>query len=301
MHWKTEVNNLKRTCPMAKKEKFHSEAPESVINLLHQVIDKFHKDFDNTEFKVLFKHGGWKSKGKTLLGKMKILGDDLRSTWGVDVILYLNADMWNRMSKPQMNYVLDDALYTLNLKYNRHGNELKAPDGRPLLTTVSPDIEVFFEVVKRHGSVMEDVKRLGLALSQGTQITLEDALEIENTGNDVQETAANQREGVTGTISTDGTVNLATSKSNLDSDMSETDNNQLDMDRVIADQQTAGSSNVVDITRPRAPRVTKAEKAEAERLAAEAAASGTAGKGEGTQDLEDKPSDPFSDDDDLPL
>lgn len=219
---------------MAKKEKFHSEAPDSVKDLLDQVVTKFHKGLDRTRFKILFKHGGWASKGKTMLGKMKIFGDDLRSTWGVDVILYLNADMWNRMSKPQRVYVLDDALYTLNLKYNRHGSELKAADGRPLLTTVSPDIDVFFDVVQRHGSVMEDVKRLGRALSESTQITLGDVLEIESTGNADQK-EVEQHEGITGTINNDGTVNLDSDSPVLDNNQSELDENQLDMDKVIAE------------------------------------------------------------------
>lgn len=196
---------------MAKKDKFHSEAPGAVVEMLGEVIGDFHKGLDTTEFLVLFKHGGWNSKGKTVFGKAKVLGDDLRSTWGKDVILYLNADMWGMLSKPQKKYVLDHQLYTLNLKYDRHDNVKEANDGRPLLTSVPPDIEAYTEVVKRHGIIMEDVKRLARAMTETSQITLEDALKFENNENaaaDFREKVKEPHEGITGTISQDGTATV---------------------------------------------------------------------------------------------
>lgn len=190
---------------MAKKEKFHSTAPQDVVDLLQEVIDEFHDDLGETNFLVLFKHGGWKSKGKTMLGKMQVLNDAFRRTMQKDVILYLNADMWAVLSKPQKKYVLDHQLYTLDLKYNRHDDVLEAADGRPMLTTVPHDIEGFVDVVKRHGIIMEDVKRLAKAMTESTQITLEDALKFEPNENAAAEfrdkvQQEEQREGIAYTI-----------------------------------------------------------------------------------------------------
>ncbi|MNJ51812.1 hypothetical protein D3C77_471270 [compost metagenome] len=188
---------------MAKAEKFHTEGTEETYELLRDMIDEFHEDFRDSEILILMKHGGWKSKGKTVFGKFKVLGDDLRTVWGKDAILYLNADMWNRMSEPQKRYVLDNALYSLDLKCNKHGDVLEAADGRPLLKTLPPDIEAFVEVIKRHGTITEDVKRLALAIKDVSpdQMTIEEAAAA-------TEGQQEPREGVRGTINPDGTVDV---------------------------------------------------------------------------------------------
>lgn len=186
----------------AAKEKFHTQAEDDVYDLLSDVVEKFHKDFVDSEFLILFKHGGWKSKGRTVFARFKVLGDDLRSTWQKDAILYLNADMWKKMSEPQKLYVLDEALYGLELKSDRHGDAKEAPDGRALLTTVSPDIQGFVEVMKRHGAVTADVKRLASALVEMNQLSFDDIEKQE-----VKQIEP-PHEGVTGKINPDGTIDI---------------------------------------------------------------------------------------------
>ncbi|OMD26136.1 hypothetical protein BJP48_23355 [Paenibacillus odorifer] len=203
---------------MAKAEKFHTEAIEETYEMLADMIQKHHHYFGDTEVLILMKHGGWKSKGKTVFGKFKVLGDDLRSTWEKDAILYLNAEMWNKMSEPQQRYVLDHALFTLDLKADKDGNTLEAADGRPLLKTVPPDIEAFVEVIKRHGPTTEDVKRLGLAIKEVNmdQLTIEDVI-AKQQGGDQPKQPGN---GVKVTRNQDGTVDV------------EEDENQLTLDQI---------------------------------------------------------------------
>ncbi|MBY3623795.1 hypothetical protein HGO21_30225 [Acinetobacter sp. CUI P1] len=191
---------------MAKAEKFHTEAIDETYEMLADMIQKHHHYFGDTEVLILMKHGGWKSKGKTVFGKFKVLGDDLRSTWDKDAILYLNAEMWNKMSEPQQRYVLDHALFTLDLKADKNGNTLEAADGRPLLKTVPPDIEAFVEVIKRHGPTTEDVKRLGLAIKEVNmdQLTIEDVI-AKQQGGDQSKQPGN---GVKVTHNPDGTVEV---------------------------------------------------------------------------------------------
>lgn len=189
----------------AKKEKFHSTAPLEVQELLDDVIDAFHDDLAESNFLVLFKHGGWQSKGKTVLGKVQVLSDAFRRTMNKDAIIYLNADMWALLSATQKKYVLDHQLYTLNLVYDRHDNVKEAADGRALLTTVPHDIEGFVDVVKRHGIIMEDVKRLARAMTETNQITLEDALKFEQNENAAEEfrnkiEQSEQKEGIVYTL-----------------------------------------------------------------------------------------------------
>ncbi|AIQ54524.1 putative metallopeptidase [Paenibacillus sp. FSL R7-0331] len=161
-----------------KAPKFHREATEETYDLLNDMIRKHHHYFEDTSFLILMKHGGWKSKGKEQFGKIKVLGEDLRSTWDKDAILYLNADMWVKMSEPQQRYVLDNALFALDTKSDKDGNTLEAVDGRPLLKTVPPDIEAFVEVIKRHGTTTQDVKRLAAAIKEVNpdQVTIEDVI-----------------------------------------------------------------------------------------------------------------------------
>lgn len=215
-----------------KKDKFHSVAPEEVTELLGEIVDEHHDALEATNFLVLMKHGGWKSKGKAVFAKMKVLGDDLRRVMQKDVILYLNADMWAVMSKPQRKYILDHALYTLDVATNRHGDVKEAADGRPLLTSVPPDIEAYTEVVKRHGIIMEDVKRLAKAMTEVQQMTLDDALQFSPNENAAKEfrdqvkaaealpgevtNGEGERDGVSYNVNGDGSVDLSTKEPSTD-------------------------------------------------------------------------------------
>lgn len=216
---------------MAKAEKFHTEAIEEIYDLLRDMINANHVRFRNTEFLILMKHGGWKSKGKTVFGKFKVLGDDLRSTWDKDAILYLNADMWNKMSHPQHLYVLDHALFGLDVKSDKNGNVLEDADGRPLLKTVPPDIEAFVEVIKRHGTTTEDVKRLALAIKEVNpdQMTIEEATAAAD-----GENHAEPREGVRGKINPDSTVDVE-------------DENQMTLDEALEDADSDPMNGVDDV------------------------------------------------------
>lgn len=191
---------------MAKADKFHTEALDETYELLSDMIEDQHEHLRVSEILILMKHGGWKSKGKTVFSKFKVLGDDLRSTYDKDAILYLNADIWNRTTEPQRRFILDNALYSLDLKRNKHDEALEAADGRPLLKTVPPDIEAYVDVIKRHGTVTEDVKRLALAIKEVNvvQLTIEDAGRTEKP----QEKQQEPREGKRGTIHNDGTVDV---------------------------------------------------------------------------------------------
>lgn len=155
-------------------KKFHSEADDSTHEFLATVINKYHKRLSSNRFLILFKHGGWMSKGRDIFGKPKVLADDLRRLLKKDAILYLNNDYWDIFSNAQKEYVIDQALYMLDVKRDNDGVVKEAADGRPLLGTVPPDIEGFADVIRRHGVIMEDVKRLAKALTETNQLSFED-------------------------------------------------------------------------------------------------------------------------------
>jgi len=157
-----------------KPAKFHSEAPEEVYELLEDVVSKLHSNLDCSEPLILFKHNGWKSKGKTMFAKIKILGEDLRTTMDKDYILYLNKEYWDKMSDPQKHYILDHQLSTIDVTSDKHGDAKTATDGRPKLKSLPYDIEAYAAVIKRHGPIMEDVKRLALSLKETNQMTIEE-------------------------------------------------------------------------------------------------------------------------------
>jgi len=187
-------------------DKFITDAPSAVNELLENIISKNHSHLADNEFLVIMKHGGWKSKGKTKFSGVSVLNDAIRMSMDKDAILYLNADMWNQMTEPQKRYVIDHALCTLDVKTDKHDDVLEAPDGRPLLKTLPPDIEAFFSVITRHGAVSGDVKRLALAIKEVNveQITLELAAEEQAK----QEAQQEPREGIKGMINPDGTIDI---------------------------------------------------------------------------------------------
>lgn len=210
-------------------KKFHSEAEKEVYELLNQMIEKQHKDLSDSEFQILYKHGGWMSKGKTIFGKIKVLGDDIRRLLHTDAILYLNADMWAVMTAPQKQYVLDNTLYTLVPKTDKHDETVIEADGRPKLTTVPPDIEGFVEVIKRHGPVAEDVKRLTLALRETNQLTFDD---LGKEQEDDEQPPQEPRDGKTGTIDKDGVVEV---------DPPYDEKNQVTIEQVVVKEVEGGS------------------------------------------------------------
>ncbi|WP_433581543.1 putative metallopeptidase [Paenibacillus amylolyticus] len=160
-------------------DKFFTEATLETNELLKDMIQKHHPHLRDNEFLIMMKHGGWKSKGKTKFSGMSVLNEAIRMITENDAILYLNADMWNQMAEPQKRYVLDNALFGLDVKKDKNKDVLEADDGRPLLKTLPPDIEAFYAVISRHGAVSEDVKRLALAIKEVNveQLTIEMAAE----------------------------------------------------------------------------------------------------------------------------
>lgn len=158
-------------------KKFHSIAGKDVKDMLDEIIKEHHKELGRTNFLILFKHGGWESKGRRILGRAKVVGEDLRSTFGKDAIIYLNNDAWHYLSEAQRKYLLDHELYHLDVVKDKNYDTVELSDGRPKLTTVPHDLEDFVEIVKRHGIIMEDVKRLVRVLGDAKQITIDDVNE----------------------------------------------------------------------------------------------------------------------------
>ncbi|MGO4375286.1 putative metallopeptidase [Paenibacillus sp. MCAF20] len=193
------------------------------------MIEKHHDHFEEPQFLILFKHGGFTSKGRTLFAKFKVLADDMRRTLRKDAVLYLNCDAWRKMAEPQKLYFLDEALFGLDFKTNAKGDTLIHADGRPLLKTVPPDVEAYIDVIKRHGPIAADVKRLLLGLKEVGQMTIEDIKE---------EPPAQPHEGVRVTVGQDGVVESV-----------DDDKNQLTLEEAAAAAQQADSDpmhNVID-------------------------------------------------------
>jgi hypothetical protein len=159
---------------MAAPKKFHTQAGSDTHSMLQDVIKESHGKLIKSSFLILFKHGGWESKGRTILGRVKVVGDDIRSTFGYDAIIYLNRNAWVMFSPVQKKYLLDHELCHLDVVVDKNFDTKIGEDGRPKLTTNPHDLEDFVAVVKRHGLIMEDMKRLAKVLIESKQITIEE-------------------------------------------------------------------------------------------------------------------------------
>lgn len=157
-----------------KKEKYLSNAPQEVYDLLHELIDKHHKDLWDSNIIIKLRHGGWKAKGKVVFGKFTIFSELYRQETGKDAALILNADMWTQMKPNQKRYILDHQLYSLEVSTNKDGDTKEAADGRPILKSIPPDIEAFNNVIRRHGIAMDEIKSFSKALTEASQMTIED-------------------------------------------------------------------------------------------------------------------------------
>ncbi|SFA90764.1 hypothetical protein SAMN05216312_102167 [Cohnella sp. OV330] len=226
----------RKSAAVPKPPKFHSEAPEAVYKFLEDVVGNLHDNLDGSEPLILFKHNGWKSKGKELFAKIKILGEDLRTAMGKDYILFLNKDLWEKMSEPQRRYVLDHQLSTIDITTDKHGDAKTANDGRAKLKSLPFDIEAYAPVIKRHGAIMEDVKRLALSLKETNQLTIEEAAAAVEADKPEE-----PREGIRGTIAQDGTVDVQ----RTDEPEPEDDKNQVKLEEAMQAADTGEDPNAL--------------------------------------------------------
>lgn len=153
-------------------------APDhEAYKLMEEILPKQHDHLKETNIRILLRTGNnWQSKGREVLGRAKILPDDVRRAFATDAFIVLNQYQWDEvLNEQQKRYLIDHELTHLDVAYD--GEDVKyLDDGRPKLTLRVHDVEDFSDVIQRHGLIMEDTKRLVKAMASAEQMSMDEYL-----------------------------------------------------------------------------------------------------------------------------
>jgi hypothetical protein len=115
-----------------------SEAPQSVVNIAQEVIEKYHPDLKGAVIGFLFRDKDGSSMGKAVWGKAKKVSDELRPYLDYDFIIWISEETWIRLTEDQQTAVIDHELC-----------HITKVDGEAKMR--AHDIEEFRQIIERHG------------------------------------------------------------------------------------------------------------------------------------------------------
>lgn len=139
-----------------------SEAPEVqrvAIQLINEENTKFgHLADARTAY--LFRHGGWESKGRTVLGKAYVMSERQRFISKVDLQVVVNKEAWDRADDKQREALVAHELCHF---------EQMDPDsyGRPRWRAADHDVEEFSYIIRKYGLIFEDLHQFMEAYRTG--------------------------------------------------------------------------------------------------------------------------------------
>lgn len=114
------------------------KADSSVIAMANELINKYHTILKHANIGILFKDEAPVNKGKTTLGKAVKVSDRMKVYTGLDFIIWLAWDEWERMDDARRYAQLDHELCHCVMGTNGWA--------------IRPhDIEEFTAVIERHG------------------------------------------------------------------------------------------------------------------------------------------------------
>ncbi len=144
----------------APKEKTGFEyAPESILTMAARLIDDHHGHLAEAKIAYLMRSGSWQKKGNPVDADVQVISGANRFMMNETVFrVVINAKVWERVDEKTRMYILDKQLSRCEK------NSTAAGDVRWSLRDYQ--IKEFASLIKRHGLVTDDLKRLDQALKQ---------------------------------------------------------------------------------------------------------------------------------------
>jgi hypothetical protein len=153
----------------------------AVYRILDELVAEHHQHLDEMSVVILWKFG-WKADedGRMKVAEAKRTNDtdrELRHD-GRDVVVYLNHGVFNngRFTEHQMRFWLDHALTGIAPKYDSEGEHVVNEKGDTIFRTRKPDVQVFSEVVARHGILIDELVTLRNVFDNPTNRERDDSL-----------------------------------------------------------------------------------------------------------------------------
>ena len=127
-------------------------AAEAVQKLAEgEVIPKWHKTLREAAIAYLFKDGGMKHRGRTILAKIKKASPLEQHLTGFDLILIVNQEAWDKATERAKLALIDHELCHVVGLRNDAGDRDYRMRGH--------DLEEFEEILTRHGAWCDDIAR----------------------------------------------------------------------------------------------------------------------------------------------
>jgi hypothetical protein len=137
------------------------EQPYSVLKAAIASNDLF--SLNRFVGKLIFRRKIKKSKGKRILGQIKILGDLDRLISGVDFVIVVDYYFWNENPEKQEALLFHELCHLF-------------VDEAGILSAVPHDIEEFYAVTAKYGDWLGDVAPLTKAVKQYDLFEIEDRI-----------------------------------------------------------------------------------------------------------------------------
>lgn len=115
--------------------------PQSVIDLVEEVMLRYHEGLEDARIGVLFREEAPVSGEKTTLAATKKVTDEMKAAGlEYDFIIWFAADWWNRLSLAQQTALVDHELCHCDFDANQGKAKI-----------LPHDVEEFNQVIARHG------------------------------------------------------------------------------------------------------------------------------------------------------
>ncbi len=159
----------------------YREAPE-VERIGTSLIRDFHSRLRDCKIRYLLRFGEWRKGGKECWSATTLLsGATQHVASDVDAIVQINGEAWEALRESQRVALVDHELTHLEVNTTGAGDIIHNPQtGRPMLRSVSHDVEEFASVIERHGLWRPDLEMAAEAI-RARELSMFDVSEDEDT------------------------------------------------------------------------------------------------------------------------
>lgn len=149
---KAEKRAKKVSIKLVKRERDKKVA--SVYVFLEAMLEAHHPHLADAKFAICWRYG-WKTDvdGRVKVTSVKKGSDLDHELHGFDFVVLVNHELWNSagFGVELCEAYMDDALCRCEVSRDRNGEPQADENGRTVYRIRRPDVEVFQEVIARHG------------------------------------------------------------------------------------------------------------------------------------------------------
>lgn len=134
------------------------DAPEQLVDMAHDLIEKYHGHLIEARIKYLMRDGTWNTQKRETWGQAKKVGKEVNFLTGYDFIITVHSEVWKQLNQAEQEALLDHELQHCFAGTDDVGNKIWGTQGH--------DVEDFYAVIRRNGLWSKQLKKLEETLNQ---------------------------------------------------------------------------------------------------------------------------------------